>query len=455
MVSRRNFLTGAAALVGAGAVSRAGAATLPELVTMDGAATQAPLLPSNGRPYNPVVTLNGWSLPWRMNNGIKEFHLVAEPVVREFAPGMKVNLWGYNGQSPGPTIEVVEGDRVRIFVTNRLPEETSIHWHGQRLPAGMDGVTGLTQPGIPPGKTFVYEFQAKRPGTFMYHPHADEMVQMAMGMMGFWVTHPKNIDFMKVDRDFVFLLSNYDIDPGSYTPKTSTMLDFNMWAINSRVFPGVDSMNVRQGDRVRIRLGNLTMTNHPFHLHGHEFVVTGTDGGWIRPEARWPEVTMDFGVGQMRAIEFDATDPGDWPFHCHKSHHTMNAMGHNVPTMIGVDQKEVAKKISKLVPDYMAMGERGGSMGSMEMPLPENTLPMMTGEGPFGNIEMGGMFTTVKIRKDQKPGDYKDPGWYKHPVGTVSYEWKGDMPAAPKAPAVSSSGPAVELNVRKPQSHNH
>jgi FtsP/CotA-like multicopper oxidase with cupredoxin domain len=455
MVSRRNFLTGAAALVGAGAVSRAGAATLPELVTMDGAATQTPIFPPNGRPYNPVVTLNGWSLPWRMNNGVKEFHLVAEPVVREFAPGMKANLWGYNGQSPGPTIEVVEGDRVRIFVTNRLPEETSIHWHGQRLPAGMDGVAGLTQPAIPAGKTFVYEFVAKRPGTFMYHPHADEMVQMAMGMMGFWVTHPKNIDFMKVDRDFVFLLSNYDIEPGSFTPKTSTMLDFNLWAINSRVFPGVDSMNVRQGDRVRIRMGNLTMTNHPFHLHGHEFVVTGTDGGWTRPESRWPEVTQDIGVGQMRAIEFDATDLGDWPFHCHKPHHTMNAMGHDIPTMIGVDQKDIAKKINGLVPDYMAMGERGGSMGSMEMPLPENTLPMMTGTGPFGNIEMGGMFTTVKIRKDQKPGDYKDPGWYKHPPGTVAYEWKGDVPAAARAPETGKSAPGVELNVRKPQGHSN
>ena len=133
----------------------------------------------------------------------------------------------------------------------------------------------------------------------------------------------------------------------------------------------------------------------------------------------------------------------------------MNAMGHNVPTMIGVDQKEAVKKINKLVPDYMAMGERGGSMGGMEMPLPDNTLPMMTGDGPFGNIEMGGMFTTVKIRKDQKPGDYMDPGWYKHPAGTVAYEWKGDMPPAPKAPAVESSVPAIELNVRKPQGHNH
>jgi FtsP/CotA-like multicopper oxidase with cupredoxin domain len=455
MVTRRNFLGGAAALVGAGTVSRIGAASLPEAAVMDGAITQAPLAPPNGRPYKPVVTLNGWSLPWRMNDGVKEFHLVAEPVVRELAPGMKANLWGYNGQSPGPTIEVVEGDRVRIFLTNRLPEHTSIHWHGQRLPNGMDGVTGLTQPGIPAGKTFVYEFVAKRPGTFMYHPHADEMVQMAMGLMGFWVTHPRNPDFMKVDRDFVFLLGNYDIEPGSYTPKVNTMLDFNMWTINSRVFPGIDSMNVRQGDRVRIRMGNLTMTNHPFHLHGHEFVTTGTDGGWLRPEQRWPEVTMDIGVGQMRAIEFDATDPGDWPFHCHKSHHTMNAMGHKVPTMIGVDQKGVAEKINKLVPDYMAMGERGGAMGGMEMPLPDNTLPMMSGQGPFGDIEMGGMFTMVKIRRDQKPGDYRDPGWYKHPAGTIAYEWTGAMPAATKAPSTGSTAPAIEMRVQKPQSHKH
>ena len=110
MSTRRNFFTGAAALVGAGLVSRAGAATLPEAPIMTSAATQPPPPPPNGRPYNPVVTLNGWTAPWRMRNGVKEFHLVAEPVEREIAPGMKANLWGYNGQSPGPTIEVVEGD---------------------------------------------------------------------------------------------------------------------------------------------------------------------------------------------------------------------------------------------------------------------------------------------------------------------------------------------------------
>ena len=460
MSSRRDFFTGAAALVGAGLVSRAGAATLPEAPVMKTAATQPPPPPPNGRPYNPVVTLNGWSLPWRMNNGVKEFHLIAEPVVREIAPGMKANLWGYNGQSPGPTIEVVEGDRVRIFVTNRLPEHTSIHWHGQRLPNGMDGVTGLTQPGIQPGKTFVYEFVARRPGTFMYHPHADEMVQMAMGMMGFWVTHPKNPAQHRVDRDFVFLLNAYDIEPGSYTPRVNEMLDFNLWTFNSRAFPGIDTMNVRLNDRVRIRVGNLTMTNHPIHLHGHEFEVTGTDGGWTRPESRWPEVTTDVGVGQMRAIEFMANEPGDWAFHCHKSHHTMNAMGHDVPTLIGVDHRGVAEKISKLVPDYMVMGDKGGSMGDMEMPLPDNTLPMMTGQGPFGGVEMGGMFTVLKVRKDQKARDYKDPGWYKHPAGTVAYEWHGEPPAAVRSQsaggqAMTAAGNShdVEVTVRKPKGH--
>jgi len=452
---RRAFLQGAALAVSAGAVSRVGAAALPEAPLQASAATQPPLQPAQGRPYQPVVTLNGWSLPWRMKNGVKEFHLVAEPVVREIAPGMKANLWGYNGQSPGPTIEVVEGDRVRIFVTNKLPEATSVHWHGQRLPNGMDGVSGLTQPAIPPGKTYVYEFTARRAGTFMYHPHADEMVQMAMGMMGFWVTHPKDPGLMRVDRDFVFLMNAYDIAPGAATPKVSTMLDFNLWTWNSRAFPGIDPLVVRQNDRVRIRVGNLTMTNHPLHLHGHEFAVTGTDGGWVPPAARWPEVTTDIAVGQMRAIEFDATEEGDWALHCHKAHHTMNAMGHDLPTMIGVDQSRVAGKIARLIPDYMAMGQTGGAMGDMEMPLPENTLPMMTGRGPYGAIEMGGMFSTVKVRRQLARDDYRDPGWYRAPAGTVAREWHDGDAAAPAAPrAPGSNGGKADLDVVKPGSHS-
>jgi hypothetical protein len=169
---------------------------------------------------------------------------------------------------------------------------------------------------------------------------------------------------MRVDRDFCFLLASYDVKPGSAVPRINTMTDFNLWTWNSRTFPGIDPLVVRQGDRVRIRIGNLTMTNHPIHLHGPEFVVTGTDGGWTPPGSRWPEVTTDVAVGQMRAIEFNATDPGDWAIHCHKSHHTMGPMGHDVPTMIGIAQDDVADKVAALIPGYMAMGvERYGGNG--------------------------------------------------------------------------------------------
>src|SRR5205809_864882 len=200
MLSRRGFIGSAALLAGVTAVSgRVASAAVPEAPTMDKATMQPPLFPSSGPDYQPVVTLNGWTLPWRMNGDWKEFHLVAEPVVREFAPGMKAHLWGYNGQAPGPTIEAVEGDKVRIFVTNRLPEHTTVHWHGMLVPNGMDGVGGVTQPHINPGKTFVYEFELKRSGSFMYHPHPDEMVQMAMGMMGMFVIHPRDPQLRPVD----------------------------------------------------------------------------------------------------------------------------------------------------------------------------------------------------------------------------------------------------------------
>ena len=452
MTQRRTFFKAAGAtLLGAAAVSRAGAASLPEAATQVSAEMQRPPLPPNGRPYQPIVTLNGWSLPWRMKDNVKEFHLVAEPVVREIAPGMKANLWGYNGQSPGPTIEAVEGDRIRIFVTNKLPEVTSVHWHGVLLPSGMDGVTGLTQAPIEVGKTFMYEFVLQRSGTFMYHPHADEMTQMAMGMMGLFIVHPKDPRQLKVDRDFGFILNAYDIEPGSATPKVNTMLDFNLWTWNSRAFPGIDPLVARTGERVRIRVGNLTMTNHPIHMHGPHFEVTGTDGGWVPKSARWPEVTVDIAVGQMRAFEFDAL-AGDWAIHCHKSHHTMNAMGHAVPTMIGVDHRDIAQKISKLVPDYMVMGDKGmHEMAVMEMPLPDNTLPMMTGTGPFGPIGMGGMFSVVKVRDDIQRGDFKDPGPYAHPAGKLASEYTAEMPASVRSQAPKAD--TQTLQVRKPTGH--
>jgi FtsP/CotA-like multicopper oxidase with cupredoxin domain len=366
-----------------------------------------------------VITLNGSSLPFTLEDGCKTFRLTAEQIKKEFAPGMTVNCWGYNGQTPGPTIEVTEGDRLRIYVTNKLPEPTTIHWHGMRLPNGMDGVAGLTQPGIPPGETVVYEFACNQQGTLMYHPHFDEMVQMALGMMGFLIIHPKKpTPDQIVDRDFAIMLMEWAVAPGTSTPNPSVMTDFNLFTFNSRIYPGIDPMILKQGDRVRIRLGNLSMDGHPIHLHGHMFQVTGTDGGPVPPTARWPENTVNVPVGATRDIQFIADNPGDWAFHCHKTHHAMNAMSHDIPNMIGVDQTGLSKKVNALTPhSYMPMGTKGmGEMETMKMPGPKNTVPMMGGDGPFGSVGMGGMFTVVKIRKDLP--NYNDPGWYPQPEGT-------------------------------------
>ena len=373
--------------------------------------------PLGSLPYTPVVTPNGATLPFVMKDGVKEFHLIAEEIDHTFAPGTTVKAWGYNGRTPGPTIEAVEGDRVRILVTNRLKEHTTVHWHGLLLPSGMDGIGGLTQPHIGPGETYAYEFTLNQHGTHMYHPHADEMVQIALGMMGMFIIHPKDPPPQKIDRDFTILLHNWAVHPGTYRPDPAVMQNFDLWTFNSKVFPAIDPMVVRSGQRVRIRVGNLSMWNHPIHLHGHRFFVTGSDGGrW--PEAQWrSEVTEIVGVGQVRDIEFVAV-PGDWAFHCHMSHHTMNAMGHDAPNVIGVDQSPVVGRIMSKLPGFMAMGEAGMAEHAMHMPGPKNTLPMMMGEGPFGPLEMGGMFTVVKVRDGIET--YADPGWYKHPLGEVA-----------------------------------
>ena len=421
MLTRRQMLISALGSVAGGALlKKANAATSKNEVHSH---TTTFTQHQSRRPYTPVVTPNGSTLPYKMKNGVKEFHLIAEPVEREFAPGMKVKCWGYNGQTPGPTIEAVEGDRIRILVTNKLAEHTSIHWHGIFLPNGMDGVGGLTQPHIKPGETYVYEFTLRQHGTFMYHPHADEMVQLAVGMMGLFIMHPKKPESPRIDRDFAIMLHEWAIHPGTYRPDPAVMLDFNIFTFNSKVFPAIDHLVVKTNDRVRIRIANLSMDEHPIHIHGHAYRITATDGGKIPEAGQWPETTVLVPVGATRDVEFIADAPGDWAFHCHKSHHTMNPMGHDIPNTLGANQKGLEEKIRKMIPGYMAMGESGMAEHAdhvKHMTGPQNTLPMMMGKGPFGNIEMGGMFTVVKVRDRLQSYD-KDPGWYKHPKGTVAY----------------------------------
>ena len=388
--------------------------------------------------YTPVMTPNGSTLPWKLENGVKVFRLTIDQCKHEIAPGMTIDAWCYNGQTPGPTIEAVEGDRVRFLVTNKLPENSAVHWHGLILPSGMDGVSGLSQRGIQPGETFAYEFTLRQHGTQMYHSHGDEMIQMGLGTMGTFVIHPRKPDH-KIDRDYAIFLNEWFVTPGSSKPNPNVMTDFNIFTFNSRAFPGTAPLVARPGERVRIRLANSGQDCHPIHLHGHSFKVVATDGGDVPPSAQWPETTVVVCPGQTRDVEFIA-NAGDWAFHCHKRHHPMNPMGHEIPNMLGVSQKGVEKQIRKIEPGYMAMGETGmDEMMEMGMSGPENTLPMMGGDGPFGMLGMGGMFTVLKVHDDMprfaSQEDYaehirepKDGGWFRNPAGTVAESVTGKRP---------------------------
>ena len=371
--------------------------------------------------YTPVITPNGMTMPWtRAKDGAKEMHITVGPCQHEIAPGMIINAWCYNGQTPGPTIEVVEGDTVRIFVKNELPEGTAVHWHGIFVPNGMDGVSGLTQKSIEPGQTFKYEFTLNQHGTFIYHSHGDEMTQMGLGTMGFFIVHPKNpVDEPKVDRDFAIFLNEWFVEPGTKTPNPNIMTDFNIFTFNSRAYPGTAPLVAKTGDRIRIRFGNVGQESHPIHLHGYAFKEVATDGGNIPITAQIPETTVRVFPGETRTVEFVASRPGDWAMHCHRRHHPMNAMGHDSANVLGVNQDDIQDKVSKLVPGYMAMGENGmDDMNEMPMKGPANTLPMMGGTGHFGPVGMEGMFTVLKVRDNLK--DYDHPGDYVYPEGTVA-----------------------------------
>jgi len=162
------------------------------------------------------------------------------------------------------------------------------------------------------------------------------------------------------------------------------MTDFNVLTLNARAFPGTAPMLAKLGDRVRIRIGNLSsMDHHPMHIHGHNYKVVATDGGPIPESAQWSEVSVLVQVGATRTVEFVANNPGDWAFHCHMFHHTMNQMGHGLPNIIGINPGNLDKKVRTFLPGYMTMGQDGmADMGDMGMKIPPNSVPMVGAQGP-------------------------------------------------------------------------
>ncbi|MGH9397029.1 MAG: multicopper oxidase family protein, partial [Terriglobia bacterium] len=341
--------------------------------------------PSYSGEFLPVQTPDIPDLPWELENGVKVFHLVAEPVKRQIHPTKTIDVWGYNGTCPGPTIQIMQGDRVRIIVDNHLPEATSMHWHGFEIPADMDGVPGVIQAPIPPGGRFVYEFTLHQEGTYFYHSHM--AMQEMMGMLGAFIMHPKKPYHPRAAKDFVILMQEYAVLPNNSVPNTMNM-EFNWLVFNGKAGPAITPMVVRLGDRVRIRMINLGMDHHPIHLHGNTFYVTGTEGGRA-PESTWrPENTVLVGVAEARDVEFDAKYPGDWMLHCHLPHHMMNQMSSTVGSMT---------RLGKGMPAGLSMEEGMGMLtGTPGVPMGEDYGPGLgrglgvgsTNDQPVGNTPL-------------------------------------------------------------------
>jgi hypothetical protein len=382
--------------------------------------TQTP--PAQRPSYVPVEAPNTSTLSWVMQSGIKVFQLVAEPIVREVAPGMLVKCWGYNGQTPGPVIEAVQGDRVRILVTNHLAVPTSIHWHGLIVPNAMDGVAGLTQRPIQPNETFAYEFTVQQNGTFMYHAPIEDRVQINMGLMGFLIVHPKINEQPTADRDFAIFMHEWSIPVGAMTPNTTAEMP-NVFTFNGRVSPGTAPLVVRKGQRVRIRLANLGVDSQPIHLHGHNFRVISHGIGRLNWDVQPDEMTVDVPCGSVREIEFVANQPGDWSLHSDISARVINSVRYGLPNLLDVDQAPINDSLDKLIPP----SKKG---------LP-NVISSMR-DGPFGPIKAGGMSTLLKVRENITR--FTDPGWYQQPQSKPIQQ---NAPAQQNSPASSAPNPAT------------
>jgi manganese oxidase len=303
----------------------------------------------------PVITLDIADLPFTMDDGVKVFNLIAEPVKQLIVPGRTFDLWGFNGSAPGPTIQANEGDRVRIVFENRLPEPTAIHWHGLELPIEMDGVPGVGQKPVMPGERFVYEFPLHQNGTFFYHPHM--AMQEMVGMLGGFIIHPKSPYTPRVNKDFLIALQEYAVLPNSTIPNSMSM-EFNWLTFNGKSGPASTPLIIRQGERVRIRVINMGMDHHPIHLHGFTFWETGREGARQQESAWTRGNTTLVGVAQARDVEFVADRVGDWMLHCHLPHHMMNQMASNVGPMTRLGK---GMQAGASMPDGMGMLRDGNA----------------------------------------------------------------------------------------------
>lgn len=285
----------------------------------------------------------------RFTGEVKVYHLQASPAQWELVKGVQVPVWSFNGQIPGPTIRVKEGDLVRITLENHLPATTSIHWHGLHVPNDVDGVGMLTEPGVAPGETKTYEFVANHAGTFLYHSHVDEIQQVDLGLYGAFIIDPQEPSTLVHDRDYTLVMSGWMVPESDSSPgetdahaghsasgsggpsqtnhqnaEQGHQHNYNYWTINGKAYPDTAPLMVKKGDKIRLRLINISQDMHPMHLHGHDFRVITLDGHPVEQ----PQIlnTINVAPGQTADIDFIADNPGSWLFHCHILHHASNNM---------------------------------------------------------------------------------------------------------------------------------
>ena len=333
-----------------------------------------------------VVTPDVGDLSFTLDGDVKVFHLIAQVVKQRISPDKTIDAWGFNGSAPGPTIQVNEGDHVRVIFDNQLPEPTSLHWHGFEDQIQYDGQPGISQPAVKPGGRFIYEFDIHQEGTYFYHSHM-AMQEMA-GMLGAFIMHPKTPYSPHCEKDFAINLQEYAVLPSNTVPNTMNM-EFNWLVMNGKSGPANTPLIVRLGDRVRVRFINLGMDHHPMHIHGHTFQVTSTEGGRIPETAWWPGNTVLVGVAQARNIEFVARNPGDWMLHCHLPHHMMNQMSSNVG------------KMTRSGPGGMSAG--GDMSNGMGMLRGTPGVPMGEDYGPTLGKGLGGVGTGMDMATTNGP----------------------------------------------------
>ncbi len=269
----------------------------------------------------------GRALAPRIEDGVKVFDLETAVIRWTILPGVTVDAYGFNSQVPGPQLRFRQGDRVRINVTNRLPESTTVHWHGLILPNVMDGPAHITQEPIENGAVYHYEFTAVQSGTYLYHSHDHVDRQQALGLYGAMIIDPAETDpSIEADHDYPVLLQEWLLREGlTYPAMPMDGAMPNYFTINGRAYPATDTVRMRVGETLKIRfIGSSNGFIHPMHIHGGPFEVVAVDGITLQPSTRYQADTVNVGPGQRYDVIWTAREPGKWLIHCHIGHHTTN-----------------------------------------------------------------------------------------------------------------------------------